>query len=135
MKLPVVFDHCVVHVTNWERSNQFYREVLGAEVIDRGERFAYRFRETQLNLHGPGLKGEPLARVPVPPGGSDLCFTWKGPIEDAIRHLRGNGIPIELGPVKRFGAGGEGMSVYFRDPDGSLLEFISYTSDHSVGND
>jgi len=134
MNLPVAFDHCVVHVSNWERSNRFYREVLGAEVIDRGEKFAYRFGETQLNLHGPGLKAEPLAKVPVPPGGSDLCFTWKGPIEDAIRHLRANGIPIELGPVKRFGAGGEGTSVYFRDPDGSLLEFISYASNPSVGN-
>ena len=128
MNLPVAFDHCVVHVTDWERSNRFYREVLGAEIIDRGGRFAYRFGETQLNLHGPGLKAEPLARVPVPPGGSDLCFTWKGPIEDAIRHLRANGISIELGPVKRFGAGGEGTSVYFRDPDGSLLEFISYAN-------
>ena len=127
MNLPVAFDHCVVHVSNWERSNRFYREVLGAEVIDRGERFVYRFGETQLNLHGPGLKAEPLARVPVPPGGSDLCFAWKGPIEDAIQHLHANAIPIELGPVKRFGAGGEGASVYFRDPDGSLLEFISYT--------
>ena len=128
MNLPVAFDHCVVPVSNRERSNRFYRKVLGAEVIDRGERFAYRFGETQLNLHGPGLKAEPLARVPVPPGGSDLCFTWQGPIEDAIRHLRANGIPIELGPVTRFGAGGEGTSVYFRDPDGSLLEFISYGS-------
>jgi catechol 2,3-dioxygenase-like lactoylglutathione lyase family enzyme len=134
MNLPVAFDHCVVHVSNWEQSNRFYREVLGAEVIDRGAKFAYRFGETQLNLHGPGLKAEPLARVPVPPGGSDLCFTWKGPIEDAVRHLRANGIPIELGPVKRFGAGGEGSSVYFRDPDGSLLEFISYASNPSVGN-
>jgi catechol 2,3-dioxygenase-like lactoylglutathione lyase family enzyme len=134
MNLPVAFDHCVVHVSNWERSNRFYREVLGAEVIDRGKKFAYRFGETQLNLHGPGLKAEPLARVPVPPGGSDLCFTWKGSIEDAIRHLRANGIPIELGPVKRFGAAGEGTSVYFRDPDGSLLEFISYASNPSVGN-
>jgi catechol 2,3-dioxygenase-like lactoylglutathione lyase family enzyme len=31
-----------------------------------------------------------------------------------------------MGPVERFGAKGPGMSVYFRDPDGSLLEFISY---------
>ena len=33
---------------------------------------------------------------------------------------------VELGPVARFGAQGEGLSVYFHDPDGSLLEFISY---------
>jgi len=126
MSLPVKFDHCVVHVTDWERSNQFYREVVGAEIIDRNGRFVYRFGETQLNLHGPGVKAGPLAGVPVPPGGTDLCFAWNGPIEDAIRHLRRRNVPIELGPVKRFGASGEGTSVYFRDPDGSLLEFISY---------
>jgi catechol 2,3-dioxygenase-like lactoylglutathione lyase family enzyme len=129
MNLPVKFDHCVVHVTDWERSNRFYQEVVGAEVIDRKGRFVYRFGETQLNLHGPGLKVAPLAKVPVPPGGSDLCFTWKGPIEEVIRHLRDKNVPIELGPVKRFGAGGRGTSVYFRDPDGSLLEFISYISE------
>jgi len=31
-------------------------------------------------------------------------------------------------PIQRFGARGAGTSVYFRDPDGSLLEFISYQS-------
>jgi catechol 2,3-dioxygenase-like lactoylglutathione lyase family enzyme len=29
--------------------------------------------------------------------------------------------------VTREGAGGQGTSVYFRDPDGTLLEFISYS--------
>ncbi len=28
--------------------------------------------------------------------------------------------------VERFGTKGKGISVYFRDPDGTLLEFISY---------
>ena len=28
--------------------------------------------------------------------------------------------------MQRFGAKGEGTSVYFRDPDGSLMEFMSY---------
>jgi catechol 2,3-dioxygenase-like lactoylglutathione lyase family enzyme len=35
-------------------------------------------------------------------------------------------VDVELGTVRRRGAHGEGTSVYFRDPDGSLLEFISY---------
>ena len=38
-----------------------------------------------------------------------------------------HGVTIELGPVERKAARGEGTSVYFRDPDGSLLEFISYS--------
>ncbi len=43
-----------------------------------------------------------------------------------MEHLERNGVEVELGPVERFGARGAGTSVYFRDPDGSLLEFISY---------
>jgi catechol 2,3-dioxygenase-like lactoylglutathione lyase family enzyme len=64
----------------------------------------------------------------VPPGGSDLCFEWQGPIEDAIAHLGKYKVKIEQGPMQRFGAKGPGTSVYFRDPDGSLLEYISYLS-------
>lgn len=58
--------------------------------------------------------------------GSDICFEWHGPIADAIRHLEQHDVPVELGPVERPGARGVGQSVYFRDPDGSLLEFITY---------
>ena len=47
-------------------------------------------------------------------------------------HLERCGVQIELGPVERGGAKGEGMSVYFRDPDGSLLEFISYARNLTV---
>ena len=123
---PVTLDHCVIHVSDWERSNRFYAEVLGAEVIARGAGWVYRFGALQLNVHGPGVDAAPLARIPVPPGGSDLCFAWQGTIEGAIEHLARHGVAVELGPVERHGARGAGTSVYFRDPDGSLLEFIAY---------
>lgn len=122
----VKLDHCVVHVSDWARSNDFYARVLGAEVVPRGSGFAYRFGDTQLNLHGPGVDAVPVARDPVRPGNSDLCFVWPGPIAVAVAHLQNCRVPVELGPVERHGAQGAGMSVYFRDPDGSLLEFISY---------
>ncbi|KQU50022.1 glyoxalase [Bosea sp. Leaf344] len=122
----ISFDHCVIHVSDWERSNAFYRDVLGAEVVANGAGFVYRIGAVQLNCHGPGLQPDPKARLPVPPGGSDLCFRWDGPIDGAIAHLEARAVPIELGPVPRFGRGGQGTSVYFRDPDGSLMEFISY---------
>jgi catechol 2,3-dioxygenase-like lactoylglutathione lyase family enzyme len=117
----------VIHVSERSRSNVFYRDVLGAEIVGDPDGVAmYRFGEQQLNIHGPGLKPEPVARLPVQPGGSDLCFVWSGPIEGAIDHLRAHSVEVELGPVRRQGAHGEGTSVYFRDPDGSLLELISY---------
>jgi len=119
-------DHCVIAVSDWDRSNAFYADVLGAEVVARGDGFVYRFGTNQLNIHGPGVDGEPNAEPPVAPGGADLCFVWDGPIEAAVEHLETLGVAIELGPVPRFGARGEGTSVYFRDPDGSLLEYIAY---------
>jgi len=128
MPLPTKLDHCVIHVTDWERSNAFYRDVLGAELVRRPNGWAYRFGDAQLNLHGPGFKPAEVARLPVMPGNSDLCFEWQGPIADAVQHLNHRQITIERGPLERFGAKGAGMSVYFRDPDGSLLEFISYAN-------
>ena len=122
----IQLDHCVIHVTNWERSNAFYRDVLGAELVEVGSGWSYRFGGTQLNCHGPDVHGTPVAKLPVMPGGSDLCFIWPGPIQTGIDHLERHAIPVEVGPVERFGTRGLGMSIYFRDPDGSLMEFISY---------
>jgi catechol 2,3-dioxygenase-like lactoylglutathione lyase family enzyme len=122
-------DHLVIAVSDWERSNAFYRDVIGAEVIDYGNgRFAYRFGQQQLNVHGPGVDvGSLVAKKPVAPGNSDVCFVWSGPIEDAVEHLAESGVEVESGPDRRRGGRGDGMSIYFRDPDGSLLEFISYS--------
>jgi catechol 2,3-dioxygenase-like lactoylglutathione lyase family enzyme len=125
-RVQLTLDHCVIAVSEWERSNSFYRDVLGAEIVPRGNGYAYRFGDQQLNVHGPGHHSDLVARKRVEPGNSDLCFHWDGPIDEAVEHLRANGIEIEVGPAPKPGARGEGTSVYFRDPDGSLLELISY---------
>jgi catechol 2,3-dioxygenase-like lactoylglutathione lyase family enzyme len=123
-------DHTVVAVSDWDVSNRFYRDVVGAELVEISPgRVSYRLGDTQLNIHGPGLDlSSNVARLPVQPGNSDVCFVWPGPIEEAVAHLGGHGVEVETGPVARVGARGQGTSVYFRDPDGSLLEFISYAS-------
>jgi catechol 2,3-dioxygenase-like lactoylglutathione lyase family enzyme len=125
--VKLALDHAVIAVSEWERSKRFYSEVLQAELIERPDGGAhFRFGSQQLNVHGPGASAHPLARVPVTPGNSDLCFRWEGRIEAAVEHLQAHGVEIEEGPVERHGAGGRGISVYFRDPDGTLLELISY---------
>jgi catechol 2,3-dioxygenase-like lactoylglutathione lyase family enzyme len=122
----IALDHVVIAVSDWERSNAFYRDVIEAEIVPRGGGFAYRIGDRQLNVHGPGVDPDPVAADPVRPGNSDLCFRWDGPAAGAAAHLERHGVPVELGPVTRHGALGEGTSLYFRDPDGSLLEFIAY---------
>lgn len=58
MSLGLGIDHCVIAVSEWERSNAFYRDVLGAEIEMRDTWSArYRFDGWQLNVHGPGSRG------------------------------------------------------------------------------
>ena len=121
-------DHVVIAVSEWERSNAFYRDVVGAELVGLEDppRWRYRFGDQQLNVHGPGMDPQPVARIAAEPGMADLCFVWSGDAEEALLHLERHGVEAEDGPVARNGARGAGMSVYFRDTDGSLLEFIAY---------
>jgi catechol 2,3-dioxygenase-like lactoylglutathione lyase family enzyme len=64
------------------------------------------------------------------PGCGDFCFVWDGEIQEAIDFVAGKGIHLEFGPVERTGARAQsldlGDSIYFRDPDQNLLEFIAY---------
>ena len=121
-------DHVVIAVTDYERSNAFYRDVLGAELVDLTYgRVGYRLPGgAQLNVHGPGNTASPRAADPVRPGNSDLCLRWEGTVEEARAHLEANGVEVIEGPTERIGARGGGTSLYFRDPDGSLLELIVY---------
>lgn len=132
--LGLKLDHCVVAVSDPERSDAFYRDVLGAEVVRLGPEYrVYRIGDQQLSVHTPGLASDPAsakflirAQDPVRPGNSDICFEWPGPIAGAVAHLNKCNVPIETGPRESFGGKGKGDSVYFRDPDGTLLEFIAY---------
>ena len=61
------------------------------------------------------------------PGSGDLCFIIDTSITEAIDHLQNNNVNIIEGPVKRTGATGNILSVYFRDPDGNLIEVSTKT--------
>src|SRR5205807_4546128 len=109
----VRLDHVVIHVSDFARSNAFYRDVIGVEIVETDGRVAYRLGAQHLNVHGPGIRPAAVARVPVAPGNSDLCFEWEGPIVVAIAHLEKHRVAVELGPMVRSGAGGRGTSIYF----------------------
>jgi glyoxalase/bleomycin resistance protein/dioxygenase superfamily protein len=57
---------------------------------------------------------------------TDLCLVTTTPPDEILAHLRAEQVPVEEGPVPRTGARGPITSVYFRDPDGNLIEVASY---------
>lgn len=119
-------DHLVLTVRDIAATCDFYGRVLGMQVVTFGEgRKALAFGQQKFNLHEAGREFEPKAQRPTP-GSADLCLIADGRLEDVIAHLRACGVPILEGPVRRTGAVGPILSVYFRDPDQNLIEVSTY---------
>ncbi|NQV48846.1 MAG: VOC family protein [Rhodospirillaceae bacterium] len=122
-------DHLVLTVVDLDVSCDFYARVLGMEPVtfDVGgvTRRALSFGKQKINLHESGNEFTPRAAMAIP-GSSDLCLITESTIEDIIDHLKSAAVDILQGPVARTGAEGPMMSVYFRDPDGNLLEVSRY---------
>lgn len=115
-------DHLVLTVADVGRTLAFYERVLGMEPQSyEGGRRALRFGAQKLNLHPLGAEPAPRA-ARATPGSADLCFLLEGGLEEAIADLASAAVEIEHGPVVRPGATGPIRSVYFRDPDGNLIE-------------
>ena len=119
-------DHIVITAFDLERTIDFYSRVLGMEPITfAGGRRGLAFGRQKINLHQAGREFEPKALKPMP-GSMDLCFITETPLADVVASLKTNGVAIAQGPVAKTGALGPMMSVYFRDPDGNLIEVSSY---------
>ena len=119
-------DHLVLTVRNVETTCAFYSNVLGMEVVTfENGRKTLSFGSQKINLHEAGKEFEPKAYRPTP-GSADLCFTTTTPIEQVVKQLELSKVRILEGPIKRTGALGQIMSVYFRDPDLNLIEVSNY---------
>lgn len=90
-------------------------------------RVALTFGSQKINLHELGHEIQPHAATPTP-GSADLCFISELPSEEILSTLKTHGVAILEGPVPRTGALGPIQSVYFRDPDGNLIEISRYVS-------
>jgi catechol 2,3-dioxygenase-like lactoylglutathione lyase family enzyme len=115
-------DHLVLTVNSIEVTTTFYVDILGMEkIVFANRRVALKFGHQKINLHQYGSEFEPKASS-VTPGSADLCFLVKQPITEIVAHLKKYHVDIIDGPVIRTGAMGQLNSVYFRDPDGNLIE-------------
>ncbi len=136
MTIPIrTIDHIVVMASDIERSIAFYRDTLGGEAP-----FEASFRDGKIDVMPIRLGGAVvnLQKLDDPAyivaerlesGAVDVCFRWDGTIEAAAAFLTERGVEIIEGPAPRPAADGTwGQSVYFRDPDGNLLEFLTTDS-------
>lgn len=126
------FDHYAITVADIEQTIAFYRDVLGADILWEKEWregkipvISMQLGANRMNVHAAAAPAAPHARQPTS-GSADLCFRWDAPIGDAQALLENHNVAIEDGPAPRPAADGVwGQSVYFRDPDGNLLELLS----------
>ena len=119
-------DHIVFTCQDVDRTIEFYTRVLGMEPITfAGGRRGLAFGRQKINLHQAGREFEPKALKPAP-GTMDLCFIASSSLDEVMEALKAEGVVIIEGPVPKTGALGPMTSVYFRDPDGNLIEISNY---------
>ncbi|MER8827556.1 VOC family protein [Mesorhizobium sp. M0938] len=119
-------DHFVLTVRSVDDTCAFYQRVLGFKRVDTPNLpTALLFGTQKINVHEAGHTFEPKAKTPTP-GSADFCLVAARPLGEICASLEANGVAVEVGPVKRIGARGPMMSVYFRDPDGNLVEVSEY---------
>lgn len=123
------FDHVSLPMQDTEAMVAFYRS-LGFSVAEHPHVVSVYVGNQMINLHRPETwtrEGFALRAPNAQPPCGDLCFVWDGSPESLHALLDDAGAPIIEGPVARQGGRrADASSVYVRDPDGNLLEFMIY---------
>jgi catechol 2,3-dioxygenase-like lactoylglutathione lyase family enzyme len=134
------YDHVALPAKNPEALIAFYKKlgmpILYEEQWRAGKLPVFAVQvgpDAKLNFHDPKLWQDAgfEARGPTAePGCGDLCFVFDGTIEEAEALIRGAGAEIAFGPFDQPGGADagqrQGTSIYTRDPDGNLIEFMTY---------
>lgn len=123
------FDHLVLNVADAERSLAWYCGLLGLEAVrvDEWRRGAAPFPSVRIDATTiiDLLARQNLSAADDGVRNLDhLCFVVEAGDVDAI--LTDARFDVVDGPGTRFGAQGNGWSVYVQDPDGNRVEFRSY---------
>jgi catechol 2,3-dioxygenase-like lactoylglutathione lyase family enzyme len=127
----VGIDHVAITVADMEVACAFYERLFGAKTVfqyapdDKVLVRQIAIGTTVLSIHQAGNGLDLVAKRPAI-GAADFCWRWAGTIESALALLTEHGIEVIDGPSTRRTADGLlSDSVYFRDPDGNLLELMA----------
>jgi catechol 2,3-dioxygenase-like lactoylglutathione lyase family enzyme len=138
--MKCLMDHIVLNMEDDDRMIAFYSKVLmlQPERLDEYRAGKVPFPSVRLNADTiidlfPKKMWQKSAKAGE--GRDNLnhfCISLsKGSWSELLDRLQVNAVPIEEGPVPRWGAHGTGTSVYFRDPEGNLIEARHYEGPNS----
>jgi catechol 2,3-dioxygenase-like lactoylglutathione lyase family enzyme len=114
-------DHIVLCVRDVPATIAFYERVLGMEARqERPGKWSLHFGANKISLQDAAASPS-IARDTVP-GSGNFCLLTKTSMADVVAQLRREEVAIVDGPGERAGATGPILSVYFKDPDGNLVE-------------
>ena len=123
----LTLDHLVIRCADLALMQNFYGEVLGCKlerVLDEQGLYQYRAGAALIDLVDIE---KPIGKGPAPDPDrrnmAHFCLRIEdGNWGDIIAHFRENGIDIDDAPSRRYGADGQGQSIYLRDPEGNEVE-------------
>ncbi len=134
----VSIDHIAMPTSNAEKLISFYKSI-GFTINDeaawregKANIFSIQIGDSKINVHPEGFTAGLRGPAAVP-GCTDICFVWDGTADECKQMLEDAGVEIIRGPGPRRGARAGGclpaVSLYARDPDQNLLEWMIYLED------
>ena len=131
----VSIDHIALPTANAERLIEFYKRLgftINAEAdwrAGKADIFSIQVGDSKINVHPEGYIAGLRGPTAVP-GCGDICFVWDGTADECKKWLENLKVEVIEGPGPRKGArcGGTlpAVSLYARDPDDNLLEWMIY---------
>ncbi len=130
----LAMDHIVLNVENMEAVLDFYINVLGlkAERLEDFRKGKVKFPsirispDTLIDLF-PTKEPKPIESEVHYTDLNHFCLVIeKEDFQRFTEHLKKHGVNIEDGPSANWGAHGNAISVYFRDPENRLIEVRYY---------
>lgn len=121
-------DHVVLRVRDIDAMRRFYCDVLGAAHVAYRPEFGMSHLRAGTSMIDLVAVDGPLGKKGGAAPGSEgrnmdhLCLRIEPFDQDAIvAHLKAHGVPV--GEIhRRFGAEGNGISIYVTDPEGNTVE-------------
>lgn len=140
--MECLMDHIVLNVEDDQAMIAFYTQVMmfAPERLEEYKAGLVPFASLRLNADTiidlfPKRMWQKGARTGL--GTQNLnhfCIALDREVWDALlARLETGNVAIEEGPVQRWGAHGTGTSVYFRDPEGNLIEARYYEGKTASG--